>query len=125
MILQMKRVHLQGPLRSFNLVGTQCALLETSQSLFVSGTRRPKSCTVAIPLEEPIASSLYRAKGILVEWPALIGYDRHYRDFDLKLPAGTRLTTIFFSKDVLLEQLKRRRGSHRTPERWDRNNNLN
>ena len=61
MILQMNRVHLQGPLRSFNLGRTQCTLLETSQSLLVSGTRRPKSCTVAIPLEEPIASSLYRA----------------------------------------------------------------
>jgi hypothetical protein len=81
--LQMSRGPLQGRLRSFHLGAVHCNLLETNQSLFLSGTRRPKPCTVAIPLEEPKASSPYRAQGIPVEWPALIGYNRHLTDFDL------------------------------------------
>ena len=91
---------LQGRLRSFHLGAVRCNLLETNQSLFLSGTRRPKPCTVAIPLEEPKASSPYRAQGIPVEWPALMGYNRHITDFDLKLPAGARLATIVIGKEV-------------------------
>ena len=81
--LQMSRGPLQGRLRSFHLGAVHCNLLETNQSLFLSGTRRPKPCTVAIPLEEPKASSPYRAQDIPVEWPALIGYNRYLTDFDL------------------------------------------
>ena len=65
--LQMSRGPLQGRLRSFHLGAVRCHLLETNQSLFLSGTRRPKPCTVAIPLEEPQASSAYRAQGIPVD----------------------------------------------------------
>ena len=49
--LQMSRGPLQGRLRSFHLGAVRFNLLETNQSLFLSGTRRPKPCTVAIPLE--------------------------------------------------------------------------
>ena len=65
--LQMSRGPLQGRLRVFHLGAVRFNLLETNQSLFLSGTRRPKPCTVAIPLEEPKASSPYRAQGIPVE----------------------------------------------------------
>ena len=99
-------------------------LLETNQGLFLSGTRRPKPCTVAIPLEEPQASSLYRAQCIPVEWPALMGYNRHLTDFDLRLPAGDRLATIVIGKELLLELLDRRGGSQRTLERWESSNQL-
>ena len=92
--LQMSRGPLQGRLRSFHLGAIRFNLLETNQSLFLSGTRRPKPCTVAIPLDDYQASSPYRAQGIPVEWPALMGYNRHLADFDLKLPGGARLTTI-------------------------------
>jgi len=122
--LQMSHGPLQGRLRSFHLGAVRCNLLETNQSLFLSGTRRPKPCTVAIPLEEPKASSPYRAQGIPVEWPALMGYNRHLTDFDLKLPAGARLATIVIGKEVLLEQLDRRGGSQRTLERWEGTNQL-
>ena len=122
--LQMSRGPLQGRLRSFHLGAVRCHLLETNQSLFLSGTRRPKPCTVAIPLEEPQASSAYRAQGIPVEWPALMGYNRHLSDFDLRLPAGARLATIVIGKEVLLEHLERRGGSQHTLERWESTNQL-
>ena len=122
--LQMSPGPLQGRLRSFQLGAIRFNLLETNQSLFLSGTRRPKPCTVAIPLEAPQASSLYRAQGISVEWPALMGYNRHLTDFDLRLPAGARLATIVIGKEVLLEQLNHRGGSQRTLERWEDTNQL-
>ena len=122
--LQMSRGPLQGRLRVFQLGAIRFNLLETNQSLFLSGTRRPKPCTVAIPLEKPDASSPYRAQGIPVEWPALMGYNRHLTDFDLKVPAGSRLATVVIGKDVLLEQLERRGGSKRTIKRWESTNQL-
>ena len=122
--LQLSRGPLLGRLRSFYLGAIRFNLLETNQSLFLSGTRRPKPCTVAIPLEKPQATSPYRAQGIPVEWPALMGYNRHLTDFDLRLPAGARLATIVIGKEVLLEQLDRRSGSQRTMERWESSNQL-
>ena len=122
--LQLSRGPMLGRLRSFHLGAVRLNLLETNQSLFLSGTRRPKPCTVAIPLEEPQASSPYRAQGIPVEWPALMGYNRHLTDFDLRLPAGARLATIVIGKEVLLNQLDRHGGSQRTLERWESSNQL-
>ena len=122
--LQLSRGPLLGRLRSFHLGAIRFNLLETNQSLFLSGTRRPKPCTVAIPLNEHQASSPYRAQGIPVEWPALMGYNRHLTDFDLRLPAGARLATIVIGKELLLEQLDRRGGSQRTLERWESSNQL-
>ena len=122
--LQMSRGPLEGRLRVFQLGAIRINLLETNQSLFLSGTRRPKPCTMAIPLEEAQASSPYRAQGILVAWPALMGYNRHLTDFDLKVPAGARLATIVIGKEVLLEQLEHRGGSERTLDRWGSTNQL-
>ena len=122
--LQMSRGPLQGRLRVFQLGAIRFNLLETNQSLFLSGTRRPKPCTMAIPLEKAQASSTYRAQGIPVAWPALMGYNRHLTDFDLKVPAGARLATIVIGKEVLLEQLERRGGSERTLDRWGSTNQL-
>ena len=122
--LQLSRGALLGRLRRFHLGAIRFNLLETNQSLFLSGTRRPKPCTVAIPLDEPQALSPYRAQGIPVEWPALMGYNRHLTDFDLRLPAGARLATIVIGKEVLLNQLDRRGGSQRTLERWESSNQL-
>nr|WP_255613636.1 helix-turn-helix domain-containing protein [Synechococcus sp. MU1617] len=122
--LQLSRGPLLGRLRSFHLGAIRFNLLETNRSLFLSGTRRPKPCTVAIPLEKPQATSPYRAQGIPVEWPALMGYNRHLTDFDLRLPAGAKLATIVIGKEVLLEQLDLRGGSQRTLERWESSNQL-
>ena len=122
--LQLTQGPLLGRLRSFHLGAIRFNLLETNQSLFLSGTRRPKPCTVAIPLEKPQGTSPYRAQGIPVEWPALMGYNRHLTDFDLRLPAGARLATIVIGKEVLLEQLNRRGGSQRALERLESSNQL-
>lgn len=122
--LQMSRGPLHGRLRSFHLGAIRFNLLETNQSLFLSGTRRPKPCTVAIPLEEPQPTSPYRAQGVPVEWPALMGYNRHLTDFDLKVPARARLATVVIGKDAFLNQLENRGGSTRTLERWKNTNQL-
>jgi len=122
--LQMSRGPLKGRLRSFHLGADRFNLLETNQSLFLSGTRRPKPCTVAVPLEELQASSPYQAQGIPVEWPAVMGYNRHLTDFDLRLPAGARLATVVIGKETLLEQLERRGDRKLTFERWEGTNQL-
>ena len=122
--LQLSNGPLQGRLRSFHLGAVRFNLLETNQSLFLSGTRRPKPCTVAIPLDEPKASSPYRAQGIPVEWPALMGYNRNLTDFDLKLPAGACLATIVVNKESLLERLDLREECKYTLNRWENTNQL-
>ena len=122
--LQMSRGPLHGRLRIFHLGAIRFNLLETNQSLFLSGTRRPKPCTMAVPLELTKASSPYRAQGIPVAWPALMGYNRHLTDFDLKVPAGARLATIVIGKETLLEQLDRREENQHTLERWESTNQL-
>ena len=122
--LQMSRGPLKGRLRSFHLGAVRFNLLETNQSLFLSGTQQPKPCTLAIPLEEPHASSRYQAQGIPVEWPAVMGYNRHLTDFDLRLPAGARLATVVIGKEALLEQLERRGDRKLTFERWEGTNQL-
>ena len=116
--LQMSRSPLQGRLHSFHLGRIRVNLLESNQNLFLSGTRRAKPCTLAIPLKEPQASSPYREQGIPMEWPALMGYNRRLTEFDLKLHFGTRLATILVSKEVLRVELDRRGGSQPTLERW-------
>ena len=122
--LQMSRGPLEGRLRRFQLGAIRFNLLETNQSLFLSGTRRPEPCTVAIPLDDASSTSPYRAQGIPVSWPALMGYNRQLTDFDLRLPSGARLATIVIRKDTLLEQLDRLGGSQHTLERWAKTNQL-
>ena len=123
--LQLSQGPLQGRLRIFQTGSIRFNLLETKQSLFLSGTRRPKPCTVAIPLDKAEAASAYRAQGIPVLWPALMGYNRHLSDFDLKLPAGARLATIVIDQDTLLNQLKGRGGGGELSlERWESTNQL-
>ena len=122
--LQMSRGPLEGRLRRFQLGAIRFNLLETNQSLFLSGTRRPETCTVAIPLDDASSTSPYRAQGIPVSWPALMGYNRQLTDFDLRLPSGARLATIVIRKDTMLEQLDRLGGSQHTLERWAKTNQL-
>ena len=122
--LQLSQGPLQGRLRIFQTGSIRFNLLETKQSLFLSGTRRPKLCTVAIPLDKADASSAYRAQGIPVLWPALMGYNRHLTDFDLKLPARAQLATIVIDQDTLLNKLKGRGGGELSLERWKSTNQL-
>ena len=122
--LQMSRGPLQGRLRTYHLGVVRFNLLETNQSLFISGTRRPKPCTVAIPLDEIQASSCYHAQGIPLGWPGFMGYNRRLTDFDLKIPSGGRMATVVISKEPLLKKLESRRSLQQTLERWEGTNQL-
>lgn len=122
--LQLSCGSLQGRLRSFHLGALRINLLESNQSLFLSGTRRPKPCTVAVPLNELDAGSAYRAQGIPVQWAGMIGYNRHLTDFDLRIPAGARIATVVIGKEILVEKIKERSNSELILERWGKTNQL-
>ena len=122
--LQMSRGPLKGRLRIFHLGAIRFNLLETNQSLFLSGARRSTACTFAFPLQDVVATSPYRAQGVPVSWPALMGYNQQLTNFDLKVPAGSRLATIVIGKDVLLEHLTRMGASQLSLERWKSTNQL-
>ena len=122
--LQMSRGPLQGRLRIYHLGAIRFNLLETNQSLFLSGARRSTLCTFAVPLEDVLAMSPYRAQGVPVSWPALLGYNQQLTNFDLKVPAGSRLATIVIGKDVLLERLARLGASQLSLDRWKSTNQL-
>ena len=121
--LQLSRGPLEGRLRVIKLGAIRLNFLETNQSLFLSGARRPENCTIAIPLEDARPSD-YRAQGIPVIWPALMGYNRHLTDFDLKIPAGAKLATIVINKEVLFEEFSRKDESRLSINRWDTTNQL-
>ncbi|MEJ6826749.1 MAG: helix-turn-helix domain-containing protein [Synechococcus sp. ArSW.bin.68] len=122
--LQLSRGPLHGRLRSYRQGAIRFNLLETNQSLFLSGTRRSKACTLAVPLDDVVATSPYRAQGIPVLWPALLGYNQHLTSFDLKVPAGARLATIVIGKEALLQHLTRLGARQLTLARWKSTNQL-
>ena len=122
--LQLSRGPLHGRLRIYGHGAIRFNLLETNQSLFLSGTRRSTSCTLAFPLEDVDATSPYRAQGIPVSWPALMGYNLQLTNFDLKVPAGARLATIVIDKEALFEHLAQLGASQLTLERWKSTNQL-
>ncbi|WP_231884230.1 helix-turn-helix domain-containing protein [Synechococcus sp. MIT S9504] len=107
----MSRGPLKGRLRVIKFGTLRVNFLETNQSLFLSGAHRPENCTIAIPLEDARTSD-YRAQGIPVIWPALMGYNLHLTDFDLKIPSEAKLATIVIDKEALVEQLLHK-GKHR------------
>ena len=122
--LQMSRGPLQGRLRIYQLGAIRFNLLETNQSLFLSGTWRSTACTLAVPLNDVDVTSPSRAQAIPVSWPALMGYNQQLTNFYLKVPAGSRLATIVIGKDVLLEHLARLGASQLSLERWKSTNQL-
>jgi hypothetical protein len=71
--LQLSKGSLEGRLQIFNLGSFRLTLLETNQALFLSGTRRPQPCTIAIPLDDPQSADPIRAQGIDMPWPGTDG----------------------------------------------------
>ena len=61
--LQLSQGSLQGRLQIINLGSCRLTLLETNQTMFLSGTRRPLPCTIAIPLSDPQSADPIRAQG--------------------------------------------------------------
>ena len=57
-------------------------------------------------------------------WAGMIGYNDQLNDFDLRLPAGTILTTVIIPKDQLLEQHNQHGAGRLTLDRWRDTNQL-
>lgn len=102
--LQMSQGILRGRLRIFNLGAVRFNVLESNQSLFLSGARRQKPWTLAVPLNDPTEAEPYRAQGVVMPWIGLMGYNVKLRDFDLQIPGGSRLSTIVLNKEKLMER---------------------
>ena len=122
--LQLSQGSLQGRLRIINLGSCRLTLLETNQAMFLSGTRRPKPCTIAIPLSDPQSADPIRAQGVDMPWPGLMGYNHQLRDFDLRLPANTPLASVIISKEHLHVRHQQCKAGDLPLERWERSNQL-
>ena len=121
--LQLSSGLLKGRVQAWGFDGFRLNLLNTNQTLFLSGSRRPEPCTLALPLEPSEGNGAYKAQGISMPWPGLMGYNRSLIDFDLKLPAGAQLGTVVISKEAWLD----RHGPTGGPllmKRWEETNQL-
>ncbi len=122
--LQLSQGPLQGRLQILSLGSFRLTLLETNQAMFLSGTRRPLPCTIAIPLSDPQSADPIRAQGVDMPWPGLMGYNHQLRDFDLRLAANTPLASVIISKEHLHERHQQRKAGDLPLERWERSNQL-
>ena len=122
--LQLSQGSLEGRLQIINLGSFRLTFLETNQALFLSGTRRPQPCTIAIPLSDPQTADPIRAQGIDMPWPGLMGYNHQLRDFDLRLAADTALASLIISKETLNERHQQRNAGDLPLERWEHSNQL-
>ena len=122
--LQLSQGPFQGRLRIINLGSCRLTLLEANQAIFLSGSRRPKPCTIAIPLNDPQSADPIRAQGIDMPWPGLMGYNHQLRDFDLRLAADTALASLIISKEHLGEHHQQRKAGDLPLERWEQSNQL-
>jgi len=122
--VQLSPGPLHGRVRIFVLGSYRFNVLETNQSLFLSGARRPKPCTLAIPLTDAVADQPYRAQGIAMPWPGLMGYNRSLTDFDLRVPARAKMATLVIGKEALLERHAKQGGGALMLMRWDTTNQL-
>ena len=121
--LQLSSGLLKGRVQVWGFGGFRLNLLTTNQSLFMSGARRPEPCTLAIPLDPSKCDGAYKAQGISMPWPGLMGYNRSLIDFDLKLPAGARLATVVINKAAWLDRHERT-GGPQLMKRWETTNQL-
>ena len=122
--LQLSEGPLKGRLQILSLGSFRLTLLETNQAMFLSGTRRPLPCTIAIPLSDPQSADPIRAQGVDMPWPGLMGYNHQLRDFDLRLAANTPLASVIISKEHLHERHQQRKAGGLSLERWEHSNQL-
>ena len=121
--LQLSSGLLKGRVKGWGFDGFRLNLLQTNQTLFLSGSRRPEPCTLSFPLNPLEGDATYKAQGISMPWPGLMGYNRGLVDFDLKLPAGARLATVVISKATWLDR-HAQTGGPLMLERWEQTNQL-
>ena len=122
--LQLSEGPLKGRLQILSFGSFRLTLLETNQTMFLSGTRRPQPCTIAIPLSDPQSADPIRAQGVDMPWPGLMGYNHQLRDFDLRLAANTPLASVIISKEHLHERHQQRKAGGLSLERWEHSNQL-
>ena len=121
--LQLSCGALKGRVQAWGFDGFRLNLLNTNQTLFLSGSRRAGTCTLTLPLDQAETDTDYRAQGITMPWPGLMGYNRDLIDFDLKLPAGAQLATVVISKAAWLD-LHRQTDGPMMMKRWEQTNQL-
>ena len=121
--LQLSCGRLKGRLQAWGFDGFRLNLLNTNQTLFLSGSRRHEPCTLALPLNPSEGEVGYKAQGISMPWPGLMGYNRGLIDFDLKLPAGAQLATVVISKAAWLDRHAQQAGPLML-KRWEESNQL-
>ena len=83
--LQLSSGLLKGRVQAWGFDGFRLNLLTTNQSLFLSGARRPEPCTLALPLDPSEVDGAFKAQGISMPWPGLMGYNRGLLDIDSNL----------------------------------------
>ena len=121
--LQLSCGPLKGRVQAWGFDGFRLNLLNTNQTLFLSGSRRAGACTLTLPLDQAETDTDYKAQGITMPWPGLMGYNRGLIDFDLKLPAGAQLATVVISKAAWLERHGQKDGPLMM-KRWEHTNQL-
>ena len=121
--LQLSSGLLKGRAQAWGFDGFRLNLLTTNQTLFLSGARRPESCTLALPLDPSKSDGAYQAQGISMPWPGLMGFNRSLIDFDLKLPAGAQLATVVIKKAAWLDR-HGQTGGPLLMKRWKTTNQL-
>ena len=99
-------------------------LLECNQTLFLTGTRRPKPCTISLPLKGYNNGEMIRAQGYPMPWDGMMGYNLNLKDYDLKIPGGILLATILIGKEELIQKIKDRSNSSLALKRLEATNQL-
>ena len=100
-VLQLSCGPTQGRLRVYGLRRFRVSILETSQTLFLSGQRRSDRLTLSFELGRTCDLTALRAQGAAMPWPGFLGFNQELTDFDLCLPAGSQLTTLLLPKALL------------------------
>ena len=110
-VLQLSSGPTQGRLRVYGLEHFRVSVLETSQTLFLSGPRRRDRLTLAFELGSTCDLSKLRAQGAAMPWPGFLGFNQELADFDLRLPAGSQLTTLLLPKALLQDNPRATQGT--------------
>ena len=110
-VLQLSPGPTQGRLRVYGLGRFRVSVLETSQTLFLSGPRRSDRLTLAFELGSTCDLSKLRVQGAAMPWPGFLGFNQELTDFDLRLPAGSQLTTLLLPKALLQDNPRSAHGT--------------
>ncbi len=102
-VLQLSSGALSGRLQIFRLGPIRISVLECNQSLVLSGQRNLDLVTLALELAPGLEAHQHRAQGVSLKWPALMGFNLQLKDFDLRLPAGTKLCSVLIPRQLLVE----------------------